>query len=85
MMRVTIWVSSVPACAQLSAKCLEPRGAKELVARKNGDSRPSQWRLLPFFADALNFQSFFAVGSVDTFSATPTVSGLSPIVNAVPD
>ena len=33
----------------------------------------------------LNFQSFFAVGSLDTLIATPTINGLSPILNAVPD
>jgi hypothetical protein len=31
------------------------------------------------------FQSFFAVGSLDTFSAMPTGNGLSPILWAVPD
>jgi hypothetical protein len=33
----------------------------------------------------LNFQSFLAVGSLDTFSTTPTVNGLSPMLKAVPD
>ena len=33
----------------------------------------------------LNLQSFLAVGSLDTFSATPAVNGLSPILKAVPD
>jgi hypothetical protein len=39
----------------------------------------------PFSSPRLNFQSFFAVGSLDTFSATPAVNGLSPILKAVPD
>jgi hypothetical protein len=31
------------------------------------------------------FQSFFAVGALDTFSATPTGNGVSPILKTVPD
>src|SRR5437870_9871212 len=41
--------------------------------------------LPPFSSPILNFQSFFTVGSLDTFSATPTINGLSPILKAVPD
>src|SRR4029078_7739473 len=32
-----------------------------------------------------NFQSFFAVGSIDTLSVTPIGNGLSPILKSVPD
>ena len=35
--------------------------------------------------ERLNFQSFFAVGSMDTFSATPRGNGFSPILKTVPD
>jgi len=39
----------------------------------------------PFSSPRLNFQSLFAVGSLDTFSATPRGKGLSPILKIVPD
>ena len=38
-----------------------------------------------YLFSTLNFQSFFAVGSLDTLIATPTINGLSPKLNAVPD
>jgi hypothetical protein len=49
---------------------------------------PAVWRLysghLSIFQRE-NFQSFFTVGSLDTFSATPRGNGLSPILKIVPD
>ena len=51
----------------------------------NWSPLPGLQKTILLSSPRLNFQSFLAVGSLDTFSATPTGNGLSPIVKAVPD